>query len=597
MNKYSVLSRPPAYSLLPPPTSLSSIERLPMNSSSLLTLGNSPHTRNYSSARASPFQLLEKEAIQIRKSQFSSKEPTISGLSLAENLKVNLYSGYLGKQFEAQNKLRKRRLVLPRDYEFDKLIHELDKITSKHKRVTLYEGLSKSFWVEEGKMQQFRVSWQWKKSPMTVKISRKEGTVVTYVSCTGSPTHNLYDSFYSQTSFEVYGPQPTLKHNYIYLGVLAKSGAVIQLRISFGKTSTELPTSRSSLPVDAPKPSNTQPSKRKRAIYLSDYGVPGRGPVKTAKSRTPSERAKKFAKDWESRRKDVLRRRDEFFNEKKVKHMRLLRKDEEIRDDKRRNEEIRAEWQRTGECQKVWIRNLYVLKALSILKSSIFEFRSHFTDKTLSSLSVKSMRYSEASDMINMARALANLQFYFAASNNYNRPHVETNLISLFKQLVSNAVLPICFKQFNLRIITIQKKWKFYMETSHERWQELVKSWNLTLGHIVKGYAETQRKRNTKQRKVVPYKYSMISTALRDKILREHMENKKQQYILSIYDYFESVKYLKCKILEAMRRAGDTKYVEQSFPVFEYLASEQEMAEMINQAANLESSPYNFALS
>lgn len=196
--------------------------------------------------------------------------------------------------------------------------------------------------------------------------------------------------------------------------------------------------------------------------------------------------------------------------------------------------------------------------------------------------------------MINMARALANLQFYFTASKNYNRPHVKTSIVSLFKQLVSNAVLPTCFSQFNLRVITIQKKWKFYMEISWNRWQELIKSWNSTLGQIVKSYAESQRKRNSKQRKIIPYKYSMISTALRDKMLKEHMDNKKQQYILSIHNYFESVKYLKCKILEAMRIAGDPKYVEQSFPVFEYLTTEQEMTEMINQAANLESSPYNF---
>lgn len=487
---------------------------------------------------------------------------------------------------------------MPSEKDFSRLIESFNSITSPknlYKPLYLKEQESVEICVNTNEVKYCKIAVKGKRTPLTIKIYRAFGRVITYVSSTVcEPGANNCDKQYSCDYFEVREQNEKFKYDSVYLSVKGLEESEIRIHASFGKKCVSLQQLKSIKHELSLKVKDSENSILFRNESLKVAAVPQTTRNKDFVSenkcvdiRNSSTKAGDLAargETWKNKREMVLKRKKTYLDEKKQKAVQLLNR-QKIKKEKENilREEIQAKNKKIL-LEKNWIGIIFFSNTLGKIADLIrSEKQKKLTkvNKMQKIRKIQSFLRSRTKDLssedLSLFRA-RNLLLLF--HSNLKVPLVHTEIMRNLKKTISEAAHShILFHKFALfieKVIYIQRAFRKYGKVRYRRIVEIIKLWDLACQNML-----FSKGSNKKHRKKESINLIAIPKNVRDALIREHYQGCLLKFRGRIRKHAEKVDLL---APSKLFKTAINYMCDFTPEVFHYLPSAKELEKLIEKA-------------
>ena len=519
---------------------------------------------------------------------YSQHVGKISDLSIKENeknlnsFKVNDY--YVKPERNSFNNINK--YLLPSKNDFSKLLDTINSITAPRiasKLKLLQENESDTIIIEENYTKFFKIKVKSRQSPLIIKIIRKQGSLISYLSTiTSEPGPEGYEKSFFSDYFEFRDRFVFFKANIVYLSIKAIKYSEFTIDISFGKAAKIIKelvliskqSSWSELDqLDSlDKSYSPQKSKDCKFKYPKDFIKENKTKNILSSSMKASE-MNLHAKNWEDKRKKIMEKKKTLQDIKKNKIIYTLNKKIiQFQQEEEERKKIEAKNKRKKNDSK-WISLMYFYISCAIIKEKIMEIKkSRLKNIELNikagKIQSKFKRYTNLTIKrdVPILNAIRNLSFFL----NHTKSTVHSiiiapSIISIVKYQAHNGKAFQKFATFFKKIVFIQKSFRLYLKEKKKRMNHLIEMWELTCEHLLFRKSSTKKLRHTESKLLIT-----IPLIDRDQLLSDYYHN-------CIKTYKEDIK----KYLDNRNSIFQVKLLRNFIPKFQYIPSLKVMEKMI----------------
>jgi hypothetical protein len=476
------------------------------------------------------------------------------------------------------------RKLLHSEHDFFNILSKLSSVTTprKNNRVVLYSDLEPiDIILDENQIEYCKVIVKDFKTPLSVKIRRMKGKVITYMSTQNNePGPSNYDRYFVADYFEIKETTEYFKYDTIFFGIKALEDCFIRVSVTFGKPQSLLEIKK--LKRQLSKPMLPQKEPQESLETLKNFQKGSKDFIKINKTvkiiTTSSESPDSKIKNWESKRQKVLEKKKNIQEIKKIKNENFLNKRLiKIYLQKIENEKIEQNILQR-EFESVLITLVYFFRYFESLRSKLFEIKKHKLRRLFCNLTAlkiqKNFKLNKNQIPIKdriFARGRNLLLFYGHNCMNVLKKQSENQTTKFISDFSNAQILSYKFKRFLVLIIYIQKgfrKYKLVKENRIRILNELFDS-ECRMQIFKKGSIK-------KNRKKLSVKVVVISNANRMNIIQNY-------YHECVVRYTEIIR----KRIKSIKTLGNSKKLEfGAAPPFDFIPDRKKIENLIEKATS-----------
>lgn len=169
-----------------------------------------------------------------------SRTGSLSTLAQMQNERLSILSKKFSFSSKRGNYISSEFPRLPSEGDFNKLLNRLDLVISRkslvHKKVTLLEHEPLELLISQNETQYIRIPAKDKVTPMTIRIVRERGSIITYVSKKyPEPSDQLHELVSKHDLFDVPDINIRFKTDNIFLALTGIQDSSLTILINFGR--------------------------------------------------------------------------------------------------------------------------------------------------------------------------------------------------------------------------------------------------------------------------------------------------------------------------------------------------------------------------